>query len=207
MSPDQYEVNGTPEHWSAKDLLAHIAAWKRQGIEWLAAAERDDPSPHFKDMEQFNEETFTTSQGLSWQEIQNEAEQAFTELVTHVEQLPEKKFVEPEGIIWQIMACGSKHPYRHLVEYFLQQGDLDQATHLCEELIEIMRRMPLPPQELGRAIYQQASFYAMTSQHTRAIEKLGLALQLEPRVIAWVERDNTWDSLRTLPSFQALHSI
>jgi tetratricopeptide (TPR) repeat protein len=151
-----------------------------------------------------NEEIFISSQDRSWQEIQDQAERAFTGLVTRVERLPEKAFANQEEIVWQTMACGGKHPYRHLAEFSWQQGDVEQATLLYEELIEVMRHMPLPLQELGRAIYQQACFYAMMGQTTRAIEGLSLAIRLEPRAVEWSKQDNTLDALRSLPAFQTL---
>ena len=40
LSETEREINGTPERWSAKNLLAHIAAWKRRGAERLALIER-----------------------------------------------------------------------------------------------------------------------------------------------------------------------
>lgn len=170
LSETEYETNGTPERWSAKNLLAHIAAWKRRGAERLDLIERGETPPQLDSLEQFNEKIFTTSQDRSWQELHNEAEQAFIDLVGLVGQLPEKVFTEPEEIIWQIMACGGKHPYRHLAEFSLQQGDVEHATLLYEELIDAMRSMPLPASELARAIYQLADFYAMTGQQTKAIE-------------------------------------
>jgi hypothetical protein len=35
----------TAEHWSAKDLLAHIAAWKRRNAENLARTKRGETRP------------------------------------------------------------------------------------------------------------------------------------------------------------------
>lgn len=207
LSTDEHEASGTQEHWSAKNLLAHISSWKRRGAERLMATNVGEMPPQLNSLEQFNEETFTASQGRSWEEIQDEAEQAFTALVVQVERLPETVFAKQEDIVWQIMACGGKHPYRHLSEFFLQRGDMVQATRLYEELIEELHHMPLPPQELGRAMYQLACFYAVTEQLTKAFEELSHAMRLEPRVITWLEQDNTLDMLRAIPDFQTLFPI
>lgn len=204
LSEASREANGTLEQWSAKDLLAHIAAWKERGAENIARTERGEILSPSNSIEELNEEIFISSQDRSWQEVQDQAERAFTALVAQVERLPEEAFANQEEIVWQTMACGGKHPYRHLAEFSLQQGDVEQATLLYEELIEVMRHMPLPPQELGRAIYQQACFYTLTGQLTRAIDGLSLAIQLEPRAVEWSKQDNSLDALRSLPAFQTL---
>lgn len=195
LSETECETNGTLEHWSAKNLLAHISAWKKRGVEKLALIERSGIPPQLDSLDQFNEKIFVASQNHSWQEVQNEAEQAFTNLIVQVEQLSEKIFANPEEIIWQVMACGGKHPYRHLSEFALQQGDVKHATLLYEELIDTMRLMPLPISELGRAIYQLAGFYAMTGQQTKAVEELKLAIQLEPGAAEWARQDSNLSEL------------
>lgn len=207
LSEAERKVDGTLEQWSAKDLLAHITAWKERGAENLARAQRGETRSQPNSIEELNEEIFTTSQDRSWQDVRDQAERAFTALVAQVEQHPEKAFANQEDIVWQTMACGGKHPYRHIAEFSLQQGNVEQATSLYEELIEGMRHMPLPPQELGRARYQFACFYATTGQIAKAIEELSQAQQLEPRAVEWLKQDNTLDALRSLPAFQALYPI
>lgn len=207
LSEAASEANGTLELWSAKDLLAHIAAWKERGAENIARTERGEIRSQQNSIEELNEEIFISSQDRSWQEVQDQAERAFTALMAQVERLPEKAFANQEEIVWQTMACGGKHPYRHLAEFYWQQGDVEQAMLLYEELIEVMCHMPLPPQELGRAIYQQACFYALMGQVTRAIEGLRMAIGLEPRVVEWSKQDDNLDALRSLSAFQTLFTV
>lgn len=204
LSETERQVNGTLEQWSAKDLLAHIAAWKERGAENLACIEHGGLRFQLNRIDELNEEIFTSSQDRSWQDVDDHAQRAFHALVAQIERLPEKAFLNQEEMVWQTMACGGKHPYRHLAEFSLQQGDVEQATLLYEELIEVMRHMPLPPQELGRAIYQLACFYARMGHLTKAIEGLSLAMRLEPRAIEWSKQDSTWDAHRSLSAFQAL---
>ncbi|QBD75429.1 ClbS/DfsB family four-helix bundle protein [Ktedonosporobacter rubrisoli] len=206
LSEDEREAHGTLQHWSVKDLLAHMAAWKARGAERLTALARGTTLPMQKSLDQFNEEKFLASQSLSWQEVQEEALRAFATLMEQVEKLPQEVFMKPEELVWQIMACGGKHPYRHLAEFYLQRGEIQPAMQIYDELIEVLRAMPLPPAELGRAIYQLACFSALAGLHNRSLMALAEALQLEPTAREWLEQESVLDPLRSLPAFQALYS-
>ncbi|GHO48004.1 TPR end-of-group domain-containing protein [Ktedonospora formicarum] len=198
LRTDEYEANGTLENWSAKELRAHLASWRRRGVEELQAVRAGEMPPPPRDMDRSNAETFIASQGRTWQEVWDESEQAFAALVEQVEQLPETIFVERKEAIGPIVAYGGKHPYRHLAENFLRRGELKQATRLYEEMIEELQLMPLPPQEFGRALYQLACFYAEAELHQKAVEALKHAFRLEPKVAAWLEQDDAPNSLRAI---------
>ncbi len=209
------EANGTFERWSAKDLLVHITFWKERRVEMLAMVKRGEtPLPRVSSIDELNAQTFAASQNQRFADAQDRAERAFTTLVAQTEELTDEELSDPERFTWlhgdalwlPILAAGIKHPYRHLAEFYLQQGDGERGAHLHEQMVEAMRQMQLPSDEFGRAIYQMAGFYVTLGRHARALEILTEAIRFQPQVTEWVKQDNTWDALRTLPAFQTIYA-
>ncbi len=83
------------EHWTAKDIVAHIAAWERQLIAWLQAAACGEPldlpapgtwGPY---LEQFNARSYEENCDRSLVDIMRESREAFEKLMVELEALPE----------------------------------------------------------------------------------------------------------------------
>lgn len=213
LSEAEREANGTFERWSAKDLLIHITCWKERRVEMLAMVKRGETPPsRVSSIDELNAQTFAASQDQTFREAQERAERAFTMLVAHTEEWTDEELSDPERFAWlhgnalwlTILAAGIKHPYRHLAEWYLHQGDGARGAHLHEQMVEAMRQVQFPSDELGRAIYHMAGFYVTLGRHSRALEVVTEAIRFQPQVTAWVKQDPTWDALRTLPAFQAI---
>ena len=56
LSDDERSAIGTPEHWSVKDIIAHLAVWKARMATSLTTARSGDPVEHFDDIDQVNAE-------------------------------------------------------------------------------------------------------------------------------------------------------
>jgi hypothetical protein len=53
LSADEREALGTPRHWSAKDLVAHLTGWKARRLQQLDAVLRGEAAPVF-DLDETN---------------------------------------------------------------------------------------------------------------------------------------------------------
>jgi hypothetical protein len=58
LSDEERSTVGTLEQWSAKDVIAHIAAWKERMARNLAAVARGEPVSRVDDYDQVNAEIF-----------------------------------------------------------------------------------------------------------------------------------------------------
>ena len=67
---------GTPEQWSAKDILAHVTFWQEVTAERLAAAARGEEPRTFGDFQPINERTFEERRGQSWEQVPTSTSQA-----------------------------------------------------------------------------------------------------------------------------------
>ena len=88
--------------WSIKHLLAHITGWDDISIDVLRSHAMGCPSliPAIHSLDEYNELTVSSRQGLSYEQILNEwrlKRQVFREII---EQLPEEKFLEPVAVPW-----------------------------------------------------------------------------------------------------------
>src|SRR6059058_4466753 len=71
---------GTPEHWSARDHVAHITFWKQRLSLRLAALARNETPPRFDDVEHLNAQTFEEQHQRPWSDVLLESERAYAEL-------------------------------------------------------------------------------------------------------------------------------
>lgn len=217
-------ATGTLDHFSPKDMLAHIASWKRRHAEKLAAAARGETPPSWRDMDlvdQLNAETYATFQHHSWPDVLAESERAYDDLVAQVERLSEDELTAPDRYAWQegeplwaeTLGNGAWHPFEHLIPFYRERGELDhvarlQATLLAahENLVGMARETRAPPRMLGGMLYNLACLYATSGQPNRALPLLAEALRLRPGLVKWSQQDHDLDSLRALPAFQALYA-
>ena len=115
------------EHWTARDTVAHIAAWERQLIEWLQTAARgerlDVPAPGNWDpyLEQFNARCYADNCERPLAQVMAESRQAFEALMAELEALPEA----PQHKVWAVWP-GARPPWGLLAEFhqhYLEHGE------------------------------------------------------------------------------------
>jgi rhodanese-related sulfurtransferase len=208
---------GAPEHWSAKDIVVHMAAWKQRHAQKLVAALRGEIPPMWTDMElvdRLNAETFAAWQHCSWREVLDQAERAFVALYTQVERMVEEELADPNRFAWQngeplweeTLGNGVWHPYTHLTEFYRRRGDTERATGLHEALVGALTEFGSPPKLRGNATYNLVCVYATTGQPGKALAMLPEAQQLNPNLMQWSQNDPDLESLRGEPAFQALYT-
>jgi rhodanese-related sulfurtransferase len=206
---------GTPERWSFKDLIAHMAAWKQRHAEKLAAAARGEVPPEWTDMElvdRLNAESYAADRARSWPDVQKQAERACAALIEQVERMSEAELTNPRRYDWQAGALwketlgnGVWHPYDHMTKLYLARGDTDQALAINQRLIDTLPA-DAPAELRGDAIYNLACLYARYGRTSQALAALRDALVLNPKLSEWSRQDPDLDTLRAEPGFQAVYT-
>ena len=91
-------------NWSVKDIVAHITAYEKGLVAWLGAASRGEvlelPDLDQPNVDRRNAEIFSKNQARSLNDIRQEAQQVFAQLLSLVEALPEADLLEPERSDW-----------------------------------------------------------------------------------------------------------
>jgi hypothetical protein len=215
LDPAERERIGTFENWSARDMLAHNAAWKGSLASELAAAARGDPSARGDDFDYNaeNEVIFEAHQGKSWAEILAHIEQAHVALLEQLAALSEDDLARRDLMPWQdnrpvwrlFAGNGIMHPQLHLAEAYRNLGATQQAAEMIAALGEPLAGLDAEPAWQSTVRYNQACGEALLGQPEAALASLRQALTLNADLIPWSREDSDLASLRDLPEYQALY--
>lgn len=88
--------------WSAKDVLAHIAAWDRalaRGVQELLAAERPEFASYVED--EFNALVVVGSRDRSFADVLADGEQAHGALIEALQHLPDQQWESASTYTWE----------------------------------------------------------------------------------------------------------
>ena len=215
LSEQERNEVGTQERWSAKDMVANIAAWKQLQTGKLATAIRGETPPEWKDMalvNQMNADIFLKYREYSWQQVMQEAEQSYEALVAQVESLSEEELTDGQRYEWnggealygETLGNGVWYPYTCITRYYQQGGENARAIGVYETLVEAIRQVAISDDMIGGAYYNLACICATSGQPEKAIVALSEALRLRPSLAEWAQQDSDLQSLHDNPAFKAL---
>jgi len=214
LSDEERSAIGTYEQWSAKDLMAHIAAWKEKRAQSTAATSRGEPAPVERDYEEVNAEIFEANQDRSWDEVLAYLQRAYDSLVESLKTVPEANLVRAETSakqqgrpLWRTIAgTGCTHPMLHLAEHHIGRGQADRGVRLAEETSDMLLQLDGSPSWRGLVQYNLACLYAISGQQEIAIGQLREALRLNPDLTEWSKEDPDLLSIREHPDYRGVYS-
>lgn len=212
LSDEARTALGSPEAWEAKDVIAHLAAWRTRMAQRLEAVARDEPPPRFDDQERINAQVFLENRERPWDEVLNEAADAYAGLVRRVEALSEDELTNPERFEWlggaplwrRITGNSFTHVLIHLSEYHVHHNSPDAGLQVHQAAVRALEPLEGFRELYGAEIYNLACTHALTGQREQAILQLHQALQLNPALTDWSREDPDLVSLHDEPGFQAL---
>jgi hypothetical protein len=209
------ERAGTWEEWSARDALAHSAAWKASVADELARAARGEPSRRGDDhdYEVENKRIYDEHAGKDWAEITALVREAHEALVGELERLSqadlERQDLVPwqeERPVWRLFAGnGVIHALLHVADVYRQQGDLERYAELVGGGGLPLAELDDSPAWQGTTRYNVACAEALLGRTDEALATLREALTLAPRLVEWSREDGDLASLRDLPAYEAIY--
>jgi hypothetical protein len=111
LTPEQFEEPGySPEGWSVKDLMAHIAAWQAEAGMVLQQIRNDTYAARPVDVDAMNREFHLASRDLPLWVVRAELWSARTRMLSAMNDLEE---VTPEAEEW-FLESGPEHYGEHL---------------------------------------------------------------------------------------------
>jgi hypothetical protein len=102
IGPENMDQQGVTGHWSIKDIVAHLAGWRKRTVARLQAAQRgetDAPPPWDPQLttdDEINAWIYESNRGRSVREVLDESDQVFRDLLTAIEGLPDEVLSEPQ---------------------------------------------------------------------------------------------------------------
>jgi hypothetical protein len=206
-------ATGTPDHWSAKDVMAHITVGNERLAADLEATASGDEPERIDDFDEANRQVFEANRERTWQDLLAFEETVSTRLAAAVEALTEEALNDPTSfewtggrpLWWRVGFTAYFHPLDHLTKLYLEWGESVVAQEIQERVAQDMVKLDDSDTWRGTVTYNLACFHALNRQPGPALEKLRQAFKLNPGLVDWSKGDSDLDSLRELPEFVALY--
>lgn len=200
---------GTFERWSFKDTVAHVAYWQQWEADHLTYAQRGEPLPHSKDVD--NAVVHAQYQHTPWDVVHAFAHKTYRNLLVAVEATTEAQFSisieDPKHKQWlweATLANGVWHPYDHMTGFYRSHGLISHAVQLHQRAYDAIRAVPAPGKMRGGPVYNMACVYALSGEPVKALNAFHEALRHDPWLLHWSKEDGDMRFLRMLPGYDAL---
>ncbi len=214
------DASGTMEHWTAKDVLAHITAWEKRWVDWLELAGHgkplDDYGPRHVHLKQgddeINAQVFAENQNRSWDSVLDESRRVFGRFLEIVPLLSQDDFANPQRFAWmenspfwrRLSGTFFWHPAIHVVQHYPARGQSELAVSRMEEFAHLVTEQE-PAVERAIALYNLGCIYSLNAKPEQAIAALENAFALHSDLLALAKEDADLDPLRARPDFQAFY--
>lgn len=106
VGEERMSTPGVVGDWSVKDIIAHITAWQRRPVEWLAAARRGDkpkPAPWPPSLagdDPINAWIYDANRNRPLKEVLAESRQVHDKLMQGLESMPEQELNDASRFSW-----------------------------------------------------------------------------------------------------------
>lgn len=192
-----------PGRWSARDNLAHMAAWRDHAASLLESVRDDTPPPaESEDFDAQNQEIFEASRDRSAAEVKAEVARSWDALEAALEACAEEDLHRPRPgrpgrEAWEVVP-GNTHGHlaEHLGYWYAEAGDPGAAEAAATWAHDLDNRAF--PVDSARAVaaYNLGCFYARAGRAAEARPHLARALSLNPHLREWAREDADLDPIR-----------
>jgi tetratricopeptide (TPR) repeat protein len=212
LTPAERAETGSFERWDAKDLVAHLVAWKARRRLQLEAATRGDPTPLFAN-DETNERTWAELSDQTWDAILAEETRVLPELEAVVERMSVDELLTPDRFVLPyqpaaLIAARPAHAHivQHLAERFIERGQIERAIALREQAVTALDTFPEFPELAAAPHYNLARHYASSGRSEHALEELRRAINWNPALAPYAPTEPEFEALRHETAFVTLIS-
>jgi hypothetical protein len=183
LGAEEREAPDTIGSWSAKDVQAHLAAWRAIEARRLDATTRGDLHPHPGDplvndpVDESNAHLHAQRADWSWEQVSREADASIEALVEVIGRSTSEALCECNDDIVGIGANGANHGMGHLSDIALLAGGQERFAAFGGEIEAILRGNHLPPRDSGVILYNLACHRALAGDLDEARRVLRAAFQ------------------------------
>lgn len=197
---------GSDSFWSAKDHFSHRTFWHHDVINKVRAVERGVSVPvSGADEDQINARVWNEQRHRPWAEVFAAYIDSNAQILALVEGLSESALTTPGRHSWlppwapgyaTFLGNCYEHDQEHLMQYWLDRGDVARAVHVRRSCEQRVIASFLPDWVKGWFKYNSACFYASARQLEEAAEALQLATKHDPRLAERAQSDSQLAALR-----------
>jgi tetratricopeptide (TPR) repeat protein len=213
LTPAQRAEEGVGDHWSARDVLAHVIFWEGRQAERVVAALTGSAPPAAEEDDVINERVLVAGRAWSWPEVEAEIARVAVALRDAITASSEAVLTDPQQPPWLnrrplwLGITGNlwEHSTLHYADYYRGQGDRARGDALQQAAVDRIGQLFPDTPAYANAMYNLGCYYALNGQAEQAIAAVGEALRRAPDLVEWSLQDADLASLRDLPAFQALY--
>jgi tetratricopeptide (TPR) repeat protein len=199
-----------PGAWTAKDQLAHLAAWREVAAADLDAARTGRAAPDVSDDDDLeNAKVYDRTHQLPAATVRKAASDSWDQLAAALQLCSAedltKRRERGQEMLWQVVqnnACF--HTAEHLVYFHTEQGDEAAAEAAAKWSHDVAIAKLHDDRARGTAAYNLGCFYARRGRATEAMPFLRTGIELRPDLRDWAKQDADLDPIRTTAELMSL---
>jgi hypothetical protein len=154
LDPGVRDATGSDGGWSAKDNLAHVAAWRRRQAAKMAALREGQPEPAepSEDLDAINAILHDERAGWTWDQVDADADASAEALIAEVSTASDDALADPK-ILAPVMGDGPEHDLVHLGSIAAGVGLEDRVIALADLTGALIDRGGWPERSAANARY------------------------------------------------------
>lgn len=180
--------------WSARDVLAHLAAWR--SVEARRLAGEPDGTGADESEDDANARIQADRAGWSWERVAAEADASLDALVEAISTTSEEELTRSERLVAGIGANGANHAVAHLADVAALTGSAERFAAFAGQVEAILLRGRIPRRDAAVMLYNIACHHALAGELDEARRLLRDAFAARPDLLEWSLTD---------PDVAALH--
>ena len=213
LSHTEHAAVGTPDEWSIKDAMVHVASWdERRGINLQAIARGEAPTD-WGDYNEVNAREFEVYKNDDWETVEKLLDRSQEAMLAGLEGLDEETLSRNDVLpgdqgrsMWgRIAGSNIMHPMLHMTDYLAKNERANEALEIVLSLSDLLAELDENDEWQGLLLYNKACYQALAGNTEIAIELLGGALPLNPGLVEWSKEDSDLNSLREEVAYKALY--
>jgi len=213
LSPEQLDLTGKADAWSAKDNLFHSLEWADRRLEILETLERGESwdDIDYGDFDEANREIFEEHRYKSWEDLQAGIRNTYSGIAKYLDRISVDTLLSSleneDRTFWRSIADNYVlHPMIHVWGYLVEIGYTDKLAPIFgEEFADLLLELDDSGNWQGLTQYNQACIYALTGKLEKSLTTLGKALKLNPGLKEWSQQDSDLAAIRDKPEYMKLY--
>jgi hypothetical protein len=187
--------------WSAKDHVAHLAAWRDRTARVIDSVRTAEAPPATVEDEPENARIYAETRSRNLDEIKGEADASWDRVTAAVEASSDADLARPhpefpDHEVWEAVPGLVGHLGTHLMWWHLEAGDQGAAEAAAVWAYNFERNLLTDPRQQADANYNLGCFYSRTGKSERAIALVRESLASAPYLVEIARKDPDLDLIR-----------
>jgi tetratricopeptide (TPR) repeat protein len=203
------DKRGELDDWSPSDYPTHITFYNNHVVGQIEAAEAGERPRRSDYYLVLNDGIFIRNRDRDFDSVYANLKESFQKGLTLAADMSAEAlldtgkydFMDGAAPLDRFVGTFGYHVLAHISDFYCQQGDLDRAARIQEEMAA---EYTVFPTWKDNAVYNLACFYSLQGMKDQALEKLKIAFKDSQRLREWSKQDTDMDPLRDDPRYQAL---